>query len=295
MPGVNLRRSMKSSTWPSLFSIAKACGNGVCGTSEPRMFKSQAINSGSVSMAASVLASRRDLAMRSRFDSERFARVFERLGGHGAQGCRGLIVPGGVERIVRARNKRGAGFRCGGVQGFDTGGRVQPGVVGELRAFRQICRDPIGRRFVDERAVLERLAVDLFGGLHGVAAVGEDRGLVEQHDGGAGGAGEARQIGEPVGARGHVLALILVGAGDDETVEAAALQLGAQARRGGAGLGSGSWIRRRIGIWFGAAWGQPIRPRRCVSRGRLRAMHLAVGGGCYAEAAAESADQVVGA
>ena len=45
-PGTSLRRSMNKVTLPSCRRIAKDSGSGVCGTSPPRMLRSQAIDSG---------------------------------------------------------------------------------------------------------------------------------------------------------------------------------------------------------------------------------------------------------
>ena len=54
----SLAGSMNSSVPPSACTRAKPSANGVNGTSPPRMFSSQAIEAGSVSTAASCLASR---------------------------------------------------------------------------------------------------------------------------------------------------------------------------------------------------------------------------------------------
>ncbi len=61
--------------------------------------------------------------------------------------------------------------------------------------------------------------ISLGGELEHIAAVGEDRGAVGQHDGEAGAAGETRQPGEPLRACRHVFAEMLVGARHDEAVE----------------------------------------------------------------------------
>ena len=71
--------------------------------------------------------------------------------------------------------------------------------------------------------------VDLRVGLHRVASVDEDGGLVGQHDSGAGRAGEAGQPGETFLARRQIFVLLAVRARHDETCEAVALELRAQA------------------------------------------------------------------
>jgi hypothetical protein len=76
-------------------------------------------------------------------------------------------------------------------------------------------------------AVREERGIDLLRHLQGVAAIDEDGGLLSQHDGEAGRAGEAGDPGKALGPRGHILALVFVGPRHDEASEAAARQLGA--------------------------------------------------------------------
>jgi len=61
--------------------------------------------------------------------------------------------------------------------------------------------------------------LDFIGGLEGVAAIDEYGGLVAQHDRHAGGAGEAGQPGEAHGRRRQILALMVVGMGNDKAGE----------------------------------------------------------------------------
>jgi len=63
---------------------------------------------------------------------------------------------------------------------------------------------------------LEQLGRRLIPHLERVAAVDPDAGAVGQDDGEAGGAGEAGEPGEALRVRWDVLALVLVGAGDEE-------------------------------------------------------------------------------
>ena len=71
----------------------------------------------------------------------------------------------------------------------------------------------------------EQLRVDLRGGLQRVASVDKQRGTVAQHDRHTGRSGKAGEPGEPLAAGRDVLALMLVGARHDETVEALGCQL----------------------------------------------------------------------
>jgi len=66
---------------------------------------------------------------------------------------------------------------------------------------------------------LEQTCVGLGGELQGVAAVGEHRGSLGEHDGQTGAAGEPGEPAEAFGARRDVFAEVLVGARDEEAVE----------------------------------------------------------------------------
>ncbi len=79
-------------------------------------------------------------------------------------------------------------------------------------------------------SMAEGQRIDLHRRLHGVAAVGEQRGAVGEHDRRAGRAGEAGEPGEALLAGGQIFVLLAVGARHHETVEAALLQAGAQRR-----------------------------------------------------------------
>ena len=60
---------MNSMTTPSAFRIANDSGSGVCGTSPPRILRSQAINSGMVSTAAAAPSPASALPMRARLSA----------------------------------------------------------------------------------------------------------------------------------------------------------------------------------------------------------------------------------
>lgn len=96
---------------------------------------------------------------------------------------------------------------------------MQPGIVAELAAGRQVLLDPALQWRLLHADRRDDLGVGLLGRLDGVAAVDDQRGLVGQHDGVAGRAGEAGQPGQAGHMRRDILALVLVGARDDEAVE----------------------------------------------------------------------------
>jgi hypothetical protein len=103
-------------------------------------------------------------------------------------------------------------------------------VVGEAGAGGQVRLDPGLQARLGDRHRRDDLRIDLRFRLQSVAAVDEKRRLVDEDHRRAGGAGEAREPGEPLGVRGHVLPLVLVGARDHEAVEAPSRQLRAQLR-----------------------------------------------------------------
>src|SRR3546814_13474135 len=77
-------------------------------------------------------------------------------------------------------------------------------------------------------AGLEKRWVDLLDDLQGVAAVDEDGGFLQQDAGKAGRALEAGEPGQPLGCGRDVLALVLVAAGDQEALDAAAGEVAAE-------------------------------------------------------------------
>ena len=149
----------------------------------------------------------------------------------GAARHRRAIGPDRVDRVRLHRHERAAALFDGGLQLVDGARRVQPGIEAELFARLEMLADPGFRRMVDERLGRERTDVDLLADLHGVAPVDEDRRRLPQDQGDPRRAGEAGEPGEPLGAGRHIFALMLVGAGHDEAVEAAALQLGPKRRK----------------------------------------------------------------
>ena len=175
-------------------------------------------------------------AMRVRFGFGALAGEREPCGMALRQRRRRLIGPHRIDRIGRRRPRAWRRRVCGGRAACRARRvRVQPRVVAELArrsgAFASI-QPPTPS--ADQIARIEQFGVRLLAHLQRVAAVDEDRGLVGQHDSRTRGAGEGGEPGEPLGALGHIFALMLVGARHEEAVEAAPVSSaaeGGQSRR----------------------------------------------------------------
>ena len=103
----------------------------------------------------------------------------------------------------------------------------KPGVVAQLRTFRQVLLEPFAQWLVDRVPAFEQLVVDLLGELDRVAAVAQHRCPLRQHGRLGGGAGEAGEPGHALGIAGQILAAMLVGPHQHESVDAALAQQGA--------------------------------------------------------------------
>ena len=134
------------------------------------------------------------------------------------------LGPDRVERVAVDRDQLGAGLGAGRGQPLGCRRSVQPGVKTEAVAGREMLRQPVFRRRIDQRLDMPGLAVDLLGGLQRVAAVDENRGLLRQHDRHAGRAGEAGQPGQPLFGRRDIFVLLLIGAGNHESGQLAPRQ-----------------------------------------------------------------------
>ena len=88
--------------------------------------------------------------------------------------------------------------------------------------------EPAGDAGLGHADILPVVAVDLLADLERVAAVGEDRGFLRQHDRGAGRALEPGQPGEPLRIGADIFAHMFVGQRHDEAVEPVALELFAE-------------------------------------------------------------------
>ena len=160
---------------------------------------------------------------------------------HGSDRCARPVDPDGIDRIVVHRHEFGF-RRCGRTgEPLDLARRVQPGVVADAVALDEMRLEPALGGMVDERLRAEHGSVDLLAHLYGVTPVDEDCGLLGQHHGDPGRAGEARQPGEPLGPFRHIFVLMLVRARHHEAVELTSGEFLAQGRgaRGAlAGIGS---------------------------------------------------------
>ena len=179
------------------------------------------------------------------------AGVREGMRHHRGDGRRGLAGPDRVDRVLLAGDETPARLGRGGGISLAIDGGVKPGIVAEGPAFSELLRDPIRRRLLDQVMELVELASHLSARLKRITPVDEHRRLLRQHNRGTGGAGEAREPGEALGARRDILALVLVAARHDEAGKPAPRELGAQQRQA---LGVGRRARGRsqaLGPHFG--------------------------------------------
>ena len=222
---------MKRSTEPSRCAMAKPSGSGVCGTSPPRMLSSQAIELGAVSTAASTASLASAAAISRRFWAASLPAKRRSCGTTGAKGAGGWSVHTASMGLRSSGASAAAGALGRGAEALDLARRVQPRIVAERSAARQIGGDPFAGRLLGDMAALVERAIDLRLGLERVAAIDEDRRPLRQHDGEPRRAGEAGEPGEALAARRHVFALMLVGARHEEALHAAPREFRAQPRR----------------------------------------------------------------
>ena len=171
-----------------------------------------------------------------------FAREGERLDRDRA-GRRGRpVVPDAIDEVLLDRDELGAALGEALDQAPGLGAGVEPGVETDAATLRRVLGEPVVDGRGDAVDGGEGGRIDLGADLQRVAAVGEDGGALGERHGDAGGAGKAGQPMQPLGRGGHVFALEFVGARHEETIEADARHLGAQAgEAGGAegGVGEG--------------------------------------------------------
>ena len=158
------------------------------------------------------------------------AGVLHRVRPHGRARRGRPVDPDHVDEIDLDRLQPRPGLGRGLLQPLDALDRVEGRVVGEAGAGGQVRPDPCLQARFGEGHRRDHGRIDLRRGLQRVAAVDEERRLVAEDHGRAGGAGEAGEPGEPLGVRGHVLPLVLVGARDHEPGKSPARQLRAQPR-----------------------------------------------------------------
>jgi hypothetical protein len=129
------------------------------------------------------------------------------------------VGPDRVDGVGFDWDQRGTALGERGRGVGDPGSGVQPCVVADPAALGGVLGEPCGRAGLRHRFVSPVRAVDLFADLDRVATVGEDRGAIGEDDGGAGRAAEAGKPAEALGVAADIFAHVLIGEGDDETVE----------------------------------------------------------------------------
>ena len=114
---------------------------------------------------------------------------------------------------------------------------------------RAMPGEPGLRRLFDHVAAFPQRGIGLRLQLQHIAPVGEHGGAVGQHGGEAGAAGKSGQPGQALGGGGDIFAEMLVGARDDETVHAPAVEFGAEGGKARVMHGPA------LSMWqFSAAW-----------------------------------------
>ncbi len=136
-------------------------------------------------------------------------------------GCRRrgrLVRPYRVDGIgaQRDEDQQGRAFR----QPIDHVLADQKRIVADPRAGRCHGLQPSGRRLIGDMQELPKRIVDFAPHLQHVAAIGEDRGALGQHDGEAGTSREPGQPGQPFRGGRHILAEMLVRPGHEKAVDA---------------------------------------------------------------------------
>ena len=160
------------------------------------------------------------------------------------------VAPQRVDGVVVDRHQLGAGIGAGLAQPIGARAGVQPRVVAHLVAGGEVCLQPLRRRGLHQMLDGEDRFVDLGVGLHGVAAVDEDRRLFGEHDGRAGRAGEAGQPGQPLFARRQILILLAVRARHNKAVEPAPREFGPERRHPGRAFGTFTYVIECLEMGF---------------------------------------------
>ena len=175
-----------------------------------------------------------------------FAGEFQFMHHHGSERRGRPVAPYRIDGIGLDRHQRGAGRRRRLAEPLGAVGRVQPRVIAETRARREVRLEPFVGRVFDQMLDREQRGVDLVAHLQLVTAVDEDRRAINEHDGSSGRAGEAGEPGEPFLGGRDVFVLMPVGARHDEAVEPAPPQFGAQGRQAPGACGALGRIIERL-------------------------------------------------
>jgi hypothetical protein len=140
------------------------------------------------------------------------------------------LGPNGVDQVGLDRDQLRADSGAGLFQPFRGLDGMQPGIVAEPVARREILCDPAIGRHLDQVFNRKDRGIHLIARLQGVAPIDEQHRPMHQDDGDAGGAGKASQPSEPLLRSRHVFVLVAVGARHDEPGQATPRQFGAQRR-----------------------------------------------------------------
>src|SRR5690606_9314770 len=146
-----------------------------------------------------------------------------------------------------------------GLEGGDLAVGMKPGVECDPASLREGRAEPVGELLLRVTADLEGRALHLGLDLEPVAAVDEDHGAISGHGGETRRSGEAGEPGEPLVAGGDVLALMGVGAGDEEGIDTGRrhrLTQRGETGRDGRGRGRASYGGGSPGTWAGPREGR---------------------------------------
>jgi len=105
---------------------------------------------------------------------------------HRAERRRRPVAPDRIDQVGLDSDQRHARAGGGFAEPFRVFHRVQPGIVAEAVAAREILLDPTVGRSVDEMLDGEQCRVDLLLRLQCIAAIDEQHRAIHQHEGGAG-------------------------------------------------------------------------------------------------------------
>ena len=138
------------------------------------------------------------------------------------------VAPDGVDRICRKCEKLSSRALARGGKPRDSIGSVKVWIVSELVPRPQVSADPLARRIVNDITQFEHGAIRLRLGLLGIPAIDEERRFVLKDDRNSGRSRETRQPQEALGARGHILILMLVCAWGDKPGDASLFEFHTQ-------------------------------------------------------------------
>ena len=215
----------------------------MCGMSEPRMLNAQAIESLSVSTTASWPSALSRFWMSAILSAAARPASFTGCTTTGETGARRPVAsPQTIDEVAGDGLELDAFGLERSAETLDLADRVQPRVVADGRTAAQMLDEPLGDARARKLRHLESGRIHLGARLHRVAAVDEQRRRFLGDDREARRAREPRDPLEALGARRHVLALMLVGARYQEGVEVRAHQERTElldALGSGAALGGG--------------------------------------------------------